>query len=517
VLWHSALTTEISRFSWPLHNPYTADRQLHYYWTYFMVPPAIASTAPAVFGDEPLPWLLINATGAGLLFMGALFLFAWCAMPRAALTWFSVSLVFLAASAEGAYVLERLWWTGGPLDALRGFNIDAVTRVVFDGLSVDDLPRSLWYTPQHAAGCALGLLALIAAAHAKPRLSLAGAAVAGLCLAGAVTFSPLIGGMFALIYGVTCAIAALRDGWRTLPAALLPQTVAIAAVLAAVVVISASGMIEGAGGALHIGFVGYARRHPIATLLLAIGPALLPGLVGLWPRKFPAPLIPAAVGLVAGVALFYLGSLPYRDPIWVGWRAGQIMLVVLPPLVARALASGLVRSRPFTVAAAALVFAIGLPTTIIDAYNAQDVRNDRMGAGFHWTLTVTPEQQEGFRWLRTHTQRNAVVQVDAKVRGADTWTVIPTFAHRRMWAGLPISLLGEDEYRRRTERIHDAFASPDAEHAWQIFHDAHVGFIYVDTAERTAFAPEASLKFDAAPRRFHNVFRSGDVAIYRVE
>ena len=86
--------------------------------------------------------------------MGTLFLFTWCARPRAALAFVSVSLVFLAASAEGAYILERLWQTGGPLDALRNYNIDAVTRLVFDGLSVDDLPRSLWYTPQHAAGCA---------------------------------------------------------------------------------------------------------------------------------------------------------------------------------------------------------------------------------------------------------------------------------------------------------------------------------------------------------------------------
>ena len=50
VLWHSALTTET----------YTADRELHYYWTCFMVAPAIASRAPDVFGDAPLPWLLIN-------------------------------------------------------------------------------------------------------------------------------------------------------------------------------------------------------------------------------------------------------------------------------------------------------------------------------------------------------------------------------------------------------------------------------------------------------------------------
>ena len=74
-----------------------------------------------------------------------------------------------------------------------------------------------------------------------------------------------------------------------------------------------------------------------------------------------------------------------------------------------------------------------------------------------------------------------------------------------------------DEYRRRTDRIHDAYATPDAEHAWQIFHDAHVGFVYVDTVERSAFAPEASAKFDAAPRQFRNVFRNGDVAIYQVQ
>ena len=68
-----------------------------------------------------------------------------------------------------------------------------------------------------------------------------------------------------------------------------------------------------------------------------------------------------------------------------------------------------------------------------------------------------------------------------------------------------------------TERIHDAFATPDAEHAWRIFHDAHVAFVYVGTAERSASAPEASAKFDAAPRRFRTVFRNGDIAIYQVQ
>jgi uncharacterized membrane protein len=275
-------------------------------------------------------------------------------------------------------------------------------------------------------------------------------------------------------------------------------------------------MVDGAGGALHIGWVGYARHHPIGTILLAIGPVLIPGLIGLWPRRFPAALTPAAVGLCAGIALFYLGSLPYRDPIWVGWRAGQIMLVVLPPLIARALATAVVRSRPFTVAAAVLVFAIGLPTTIIDAYNAQDTDNDRMGAGFHWTLTLTPAQQEALAWIRTHTPPSAVVQVDPIARGADTWTLIPTFAHRRMWAGLPISLLSDAEYKRRSGLVHEAYATEDAEHAWRIFRAAHVRFVYVDAAERRAFPAPALAKFAGAPSRFERAFSNAEVEIFQV-
>jgi hypothetical protein len=518
VLWHSALTTELKRFSGPPRNPYTGDRELHYYWTYFLVPPAIATTAPALFGEDPLPWLLINAMGAGLLFMGAIFVFTWCARPRAALTAVSVSLVFLAASAEGAYILQRLWRTGGPLDALRGYNIDAVTRTVFDGLSVDDLPRSLWYTPQHAGACALGLMALIVAASAGPRRSHAVRALTGLSLAAALTFSPLIGGMFALIYGLAIVLRTAAADWRRAPAELLGEAVTAVPVILAFGVLSASGMVEGAGGALHIGFVGYARHSPIGTLLLAIGPALLPGLLGLWPRRFPSALIPAGVGLAAGLALFYLGSLPYRDPIWVGWRAGQIMLVALPPLVARALAGGLANARPVAVACAILAFALGLPTTIIDAYNAQDTANHRIGSGgFHWTLTLSPQQQEALSWVQHFTPPSALVQMEPVTRGSDTWTLIPTFAQRRMWAGLLISLLGDDEYRLRARLVREAYGTTDPDHAWEIFKKAHVQFVYVDAVERAAFTPAAMAKFGTAPRRFAPAFRNQEVVIYRVE
>ena len=46
-----------------------------------------------------------------------------------------------------------------------------MTAWIFQGLTIDSLPRSLWYTPQHAAACGLGLIALIGAQDTRRRLS----------------------------------------------------------------------------------------------------------------------------------------------------------------------------------------------------------------------------------------------------------------------------------------------------------------------------------------------------------
>ena len=51
----------------------------------------------------------------------------------------------------------------------------------------------------------------------------------------------------------------------------------------------------------------------------------------------------------------------------------------------------------------------------------------------------------------------AIVQMDPTARGRTTWSLIPSFAQRRMAAGLPISLLGgtapDTEYADRSIRV----------------------------------------------------------------
>jgi hypothetical protein len=136
-----------------------------------------------------------------------------------------------------------------------------------------------------------------------------------------------------------------------------------------------------------------------------------------------------------------------KEPIWVGWRAGQIILVTIPAAIAAGFARAWDLGYRRTVGVATFAaLAMGLPTTLIDTWNAQDTTNTRMAASFRWTVVVPPDTLAATAWVRDHTPADALVQMSIGPRGRETWTLIPTFAERRMPAGNPISLLSTSEY-----------------------------------------------------------------------
>jgi hypothetical protein len=160
-----------------------------------------------------------------------------------------------------------------------------------------------------------------------------------------------------------------------------------------------------------------------------------------------------------------------------------------------------------------IALAVGAPTTIIDAYNAQDTTNLAMGPGFPWTIVVTPQQQHAYGWIRSNTPPAAVVQMDARSRERSTWSNIPSFAERRMAGGLPISLLNVPEYAERSDRIKTMYATKNADEAASIARSLRIDYVYVDEVERRTY-PDG-IRFDASPA-FEKVFEEGPVAIYRV-
>lgn len=510
-LWHVALTSELTKFDSPPRNPYMARRPLHYYWAYFVPPAVLARHAPVL--PDIRSHLLVNAFCAGLLFIAAIFVAAWCVVPRAGPVAAGVAAVVLAASAEGAWVLWSLWSRGRPLEAVCNLNIDAITAWWFQTLTIDSLPRSLWYTPQHAAACALSLCALIVPARASAIGGVRAPLFAGVALGLAVVFSPFLGGALSIVYGLAAAWTALRV--RNV-VAVGRFAVAGIPVLAAVGWCVAAGTFEGAGGAVTLGLSRAAAGAPVALVALALGPVLALGILAVvlgggraWPLATPA--------ITVGVGLFMLYFVTLTlEPVWIGWRAGQIVLVAIPAFAAAAFArlrdAG---GRPLAAAVLALVLAAGLPTTIIDAFNAQDVTNTNEAAGFRWTVVVPPDTQAAVAWIRTQTPPDAIVQMSIGPRRRESWTLIPTFGERRMAAGRPISLLQASEYDELSNAADGVFAAADAAQAATRARALRLDYVFVDQVERDAFGVDAIAKFDD-PCCFTRVFTSGNAAVYAV-
>ncbi|MGE3956256.1 MAG: hypothetical protein AB7H96_06010 [Vicinamibacterales bacterium] len=515
-VWHEALAAELARFDAPPRNPYMASQPLHYYWGYFVLPSVTTGVVTQARQAPPIEsFLAVNNLGAGLLFVGAIFLAAFAAVPRAAAVAAAIWLVVLSASAEGLYQVVAHWQRGIPLSQVKGINIDAVTAWFFYGLTIDGLPRSLWWGPQHANASALGLLAVTVAICAGIRMSVRTAVMTGTALGLALMMSPFPAGSMTLVYGLALLWTAAGSP-RQLPRLVGTQFAAVAMVALGLGWCLVNATFEGAGSAVEIGLSRSASRTPFTILGLALGPALVPALGGLaavaW-QRFPERLRPSVVGLVLSGLLFFFVTL-VLEPIWVGWRAGHLFLITSPALIALAIGTLHDRlGRASTALVVGLLLVIGLPTTLIDIYNAQDTTNLNMGPGFRWTVRLTPQEQDALAWIQRRTPRSALVQMSLEPRGRETWSLIPSFAHRRMAAGLPISLLRTPEYDAIAERADRIFATEDPAEAVALWRDLKIDYLYVGRVEREEF-PAGTAKFDAHPERFGRVFANDEVAIY---
>jgi hypothetical protein len=509
-VWHSALAFELGKFSLPPRNPYLAPRPMNYYWTYFLLPATTARLAPG--NGDVQPYLKANAIFAGVLMLAAMFVLIRSGTRSSATAAAAVVLAVVAASAEGTYALMDLLRRGRPLQAVENLNIDAVTGwAPFNGLRIDNIPRSLWYTPQHTTSIALGLVALTIAVTAGYRARPVAIAGAGLALGLATTMNPLLGAVCSAIYGIVVVTDSFgTPGWIS---AVGRHALAAVFVVAAIAWGSFSRVTDGAGSALEIGFAGFSRNSPIVTLLLSLGPILLPALAGIRGRTTDTERRALAVG-ASGIALglFLLYFVRISEASWVGFRAGQILLVSIPILLAGTFES---LSRAGRLALGLVILIIGLPTTVIDTYNAQDISNRRPGPGFRWTLWTTPAQHEAFAWIRTNTRDEDLVQMEPIVRAREHWTLIPSFAGRRMAAGQPISLLPLPEYRERSALVRTIFATTNPGEAHDLARRLRIDYLYVDKDDVAAY-PQGVPKFDDNPAMFERVFANGDVRIYRV-
>jgi hypothetical protein len=162
----------------------------------------------------------------------------------------------------------------------------------------------------------------------------------------------------------------------------------------------------------------------------------------------------------------------------------------------------------------AIVTASGLPTTVIDIYNTQDLSNRSEAPGFRWTLVLTPDDRQVFDWIRHNTRADAVFQVDPVVRDSETWAYLPAFAERRMAAGLPISMVPLRKYQEGSNQVRTIFDEAPLS-AYERALRSGINYIIVGPPERTAH-PEVEQRFDSLGPLMPVAFRNGTIAVYEV-
>lgn len=516
-IWAMTVASELSKGEVPPPNPFHVVEPMRYYWMAHLLSGAVYRNVQA-WGVQVETIVLVNGLAFGLAFAG--FLYWLTRSVGATAGWAAVATLigFLANSFEGADMIRSIVVRDSSWEVLRQTNIDAVTRWFYEGMAVDGLQRLLLYQPHHLTGYVLALSAVWLAGLAEKVDDLAVPLCAGTLLGLAFLFSTfaaiLLGGAVGLVF----AVRLIQQG--------TVRSVIHCAILGAGPVIVGIGIAEllgytnpSDGLLLQVGPNPVAFRNWEWVVFLSFGPLLLIGLAGLlrprWVSR--AGLMPAAV-VVTSFLFYFFTDVPDMAGVWVGWRSGHMLLIAFTAITGAALTAvwALRRTRVLVVAGLAVVVAVAVPTVAIDVYNAQDIRNREEGAGFPWTLIITPEEREAFNWIRAHTPPTAVVQPEPVVRAARTWAYVPAFAERRMAAGLPISMIPLRGYELASQDVrYGIFDASTAEDAHAMADFLQVDYLLVGEVEREAYGPQVE-EMLGEPALFEVVFENAAIAVIKV-
>jgi hypothetical protein len=516
-VWKMAVVTELAKGDVPPRNQYLQGEPLNYYW----LPHLLSAVQLRALSDSVRldHLLLVNAVWFGMVFMAFLYGFTRQFVPTPGLAALGIIVVLACSSFEGLEQLVMLWRQDQPFQALRGVNIEAVTRWFYGALPIDGLHRLLLYQPQHhAMGYATGLTAMVVLWQARQVTRPAVILLAGTLLGTAV----LLSAFSALMIAVMTAPVALWLFWRQGVIAhvlwggpLMALPMAMAALVARHLEYTADADTLIAVGLHPMAIANFWLTFPMnfgLTLPAAIAAFLWLGL-----RRDVRAVPLAAVTVVAFGFYFFVNVLDVQD-VYVGWRAGHLFFIAAAPLLALALGALTSFRPPARIAIALVTLLLALaaaPTLAIDLYNTQDIQNRSRGPGFRWTIVLEHDELRALRWIQRFTRPSDIVQVEPHSRYPETWAYIPAFAERRMAAGLPLSMVPRERFESASRDVQAVFAADTAQQAFERAVALRINYLYVGGPERRSH-PELETMLDAHPRLFPKVFTSAQVNIYQV-
>lgn len=516
-VWRRAVVIELAKGASPLPiNPYFNGDVLHYYWMPHILPGAQYRFAHAW---APLDQLLLIQSIAIDFFLIA-FLYgvvrAFRVRPWAAAC--GVAFVIVSTSFEGLYVLFDNSTKDIPMAAVRNLNIDAISRWYFQGIPIDGLQRLLMYQPHHIIGYAIGLIGLLAIGLRARATDAVVFAIAGLCLALSVAISSFAGLMVTAAAAFHEFIGVIRT--RDLKRGVVHAIAAAIPLLAAVGVVYGLGYVDRSGPVVELTVNRVATHRFFWVTLLSFGPILvvtalaIPSLMS--DRRGIAILGSLAV---TSIAIYFFVNVKDHQDVYVGWRVGHFLFMasaVVVGILLERIATSTSAAQPLQLGGVVIALLMGLPTTIIDVYNTQDISEH--GEPPYWTMMLRPDELQVFDWIKKNTPAEAIVQVDPIARQAgarfDNWAYVPAFAERRMAIGLPISMVPLAKYENGSKEIQKLFdESPLA--AYERAARAKINYVLVGIPERETH-PGVEDRFNSIPNQMPLAFKNGTISIYEV-
>ena len=511
-VWRRAVVIELAKGAAMPVNPYFAGDALHYYWMPHMLSGVQYRFAAAWATLDEL--LLIRSIAIDLFFVAFLYGMARLFRVRPWAAALGVAFVILSTSFEGLYALFDFSSKNVPISAVKNLNIDAISRWYFQGIPIDGLQRLLFYQPHHIVGYTIGLIGLLALAVRTRPVDAAAFAVSGVCLGLSIAMSSFAGVMVtaaAMVYEMAGVIRArdLRRGFIHAMAAAIPLAIAVG-------IVYGLRYVDRSGAVVELTVNRMAVHRFLWVTLLSCGPVLIIAALAI-PALVSERRGLAVLGALAATSMFFYFFVNVRDhqDVYVGWRVGHFMFMaaaVVTGVLLERIAASSAATQPLQLAIVIMAFAAGLPTTIIDIYNTQDISEH--GEPPYWTMMLRPDELQAFDWIKHNTRPDATFQVDPIIRALDGWAYLPAFAERRMAIGFPISMIPLEKYENGSKAITAMFdESPLA--AYERAVRAHVNYVLIGPPERKAH-PGVEERFNSIPNQMSIAFKNGTVSIYEV-
>lgn len=512
-VWRRAVVAELAKGAFLPVNPYFHSDTLHYYWMPHLLTAAQYRFAGAWATLDEL--LLIRSVGIDAFLVTFLYGLVRVFGVRPWASAAGVAFVILSSSFEGLYAWFDFAIHGVPAHELTNLNIDAITRWYIRGIPIDGLQRLLFYQPHHAVGYAAGLMGLLAVSRRSRIFDPVAMAVAGLLLGLSIVISSFAGVMFTAGAALFEAISVVRQlAWRRGLAHAASSAVPLA--LASGLVLALR-YVDADGSIVALGVNRVATQSFWLVTALSFGPVLIVSVAALAVILRQERNDLGELGALAAACVVFYFFINVRDhqDVYVGWRVGHLLFMAATVLAGIAFDHlGSMPNRRMASAGLVAVGLAGLPTTVIDIYNTQDLTNNREAPGFRWTLRLTPDDRQAFHWIKLNTRPDEVIQVDPFARNTETWAYLPAFAERRMAAGLPISMVPLKKYDEGSQAIRPLFdESPLA--AYERAVRAGINYVLVGPPERDAH-PGVEQRLDSLPELLPLLFRNGTISIYGV-